>query len=56
MAISVSKIFIINPQGEIKQHNQLYYKKSYPMINELVDTMFPSIEVSEKNEEIEKCN
>ena len=26
------------------------------MINELVDTMFPFIEVSEKNEEMTYCN
>ncbi|RYY35766.1 hypothetical protein EON62_02245, partial [archaeon] len=36
------KIFIINPQGEIRQFN-LNYRKSYPSINAMVHEMFPAM-------------
>lgn len=44
LSISSSKIFIINPKGEVTQFNNSYFHKSYPMINEIYDMMFPSIE------------
>ena len=44
LSVTPNKIFIINPKGQIKQFNHLFYDKSYPMINEMVDMMFPSIE------------
>ena len=44
--MSLNKIFIINPKGEITQFDQQFYKKSYPLINEMVDMMFPSIEAA----------
>lgn len=36
----MGKIFIINPHGKIYQLNNTY-QKSYPELNELVDTIFP---------------
>lgn len=39
---SLSKIFIINPEGEI-HHFDSTYKKSYPLLTELVDEMFPNL-------------
>lgn len=42
VGISLGKIFIINHEGEIHHFNQMY-KKSYPLLTELVDEMFPSI-------------
>jgi phosphatidate phosphatase LPIN len=44
LSISSSKIFIINPKGEVSQFNNNFFQKSYPMINEIYDMMFPSIE------------
>ena len=43
LSINENKIFIINPKGEISQINQIYYQKSYSLINEMVDFMFPGI-------------
>ncbi len=37
-----SKIFIINSQGEIRQINHTY-RKSYPSINAIVNSMFPAM-------------
>lgn len=44
VAINLGKIFIINPGGEVKQFHNMYIK-SYPEIDKLVDVMFPSITV-----------
>jgi phosphatidate phosphatase LPIN len=41
VGISLNRIFIVNHDGEIHHYNSTY-KKSYPLLNELVDDMFPS--------------
>lgn len=45
LSINEGKIFIINPEGQIKQKDTQYLK-SYEMINQLIDMMFPSISVA----------
>ena len=40
VGISLSRIFIVNHDGEIHHFNSTY-KKSYPLLHELVDDMFP---------------
>jgi len=40
--VAESKIFIINPEGDIKHLNR-YYRSSYASINALVHAMFPPI-------------
>eukprot|EP00753_Platysulcus_tardus_P000603 PLAT10580.1.p1 GENE.PLAT10580.1~~PLAT10580.1.p1 ORF type:complete len:914 (-),score=399.64 PLAT10580.1:92-2428(-) len=40
--ISASKIFIINPRGEVRQHSSTY-SKTYGSINAIVDDMFPTV-------------
>ncbi|CAI2381834.1 unnamed protein product [Moneuplotes crassus] len=56
VGIDFKRIFIVNPQGEIVILKSMY-KKSYPLINELVDQMFPSVciatERAKENEENE---
>mmetsp|Transcript_17982 Transcript_17982/g.15903 ORF Transcript_17982/g.15903 Transcript_17982/m.15903 type:complete len:143 (+) Transcript_17982:139-567(+) len=42
VGIDFRRIFIINPQGEVVILQSMY-KKSYPLINELVDQMFPPV-------------
>lgn len=42
VGISLGRIFIINHDGEIHHYNSTY-KKSYPLLTELVDDMFPAI-------------
>lgn len=42
VGIDFKRIFIVNPQGEIVILKSMY-KKSYPLINELVDQMFPPV-------------
>jgi phosphatidate phosphatase LPIN len=42
VGISLGRIFIINHDGEIHHYNSTY-KKSYPLLTELADDMFPSI-------------
>jgi len=43
VGISLGRIFIINHDGEIHHYNSTY-KKSYPLLTELVDDMFPEID------------
>eukprot|EP01017_Pseudomicrothorax_dubius_P007172 TRINITY_DN1217_c0_g1_i1.p1 TRINITY_DN1217_c0_g1~~TRINITY_DN1217_c0_g1_i1.p1 ORF type:complete len:545 (+),score=137.47 TRINITY_DN1217_c0_g1_i1:195-1829(+) len=43
VGISMNRIFIINPQGDIHQMNNTY-KKTYNKLNELVHEMFPPID------------
>lgn len=43
VGISLGRIFIINHDGEIHHYNSTY-KKSYPLLTELVDDMFPAID------------
>lgn len=40
VGINLSRIFIINPDGEVHHFNSAY-KKSYPLLTELVHEMFP---------------
>jgi phosphatidate phosphatase PAH1 len=40
VGINLSRIFIINPEGEVHHFNS-QYKKSYPLLTELVHEMFP---------------
>ena len=42
VGINFRKIFIINPQGEVVILKSMF-KKSYPLINELVDQIFPPV-------------
>ena len=41
VGISLTRIFIVNHDGEIHHFNSTY-KKSYPLLTELVDDIFPS--------------
>ena len=40
VGIALHRIFIINPEGEIHHFNS-EYKKSYPLLTEIVNEMFP---------------
>lgn len=51
VGISLGRIFIINHDGEI-HHFESTYKKSYPLLTELVDEMFPIIPCI-KNQQID---
>ena len=42
VGINIKRIFIINPQGEVIVLKSMY-KKSYPLMNDLVDQMFPLV-------------
>ncbi len=42
VGISLNRIFIVNHDGEIHHYNSTY-KKSYPLLTELVDDMFPDM-------------
>ncbi len=42
VGIELSRIFIINEQGEVIQLNNSY-KKTYTLINQIVDELFPAI-------------
>lgn len=42
VGINYKRIFIINPQGEVVVLKSMY-KKSYPLMNQLVDQMFPAV-------------
>jgi len=42
VGIPLEKVYIINPQGQIHHVNSTY-SKSYPMLNEMVDEMFPPV-------------
>ncbi len=42
VGVSLNRIFIVNHDGEIHHYNSTY-KKSYPLLSELVDDMFPSM-------------
>ncbi|EGR28500.1 lipin family protein, putative [Ichthyophthirius multifiliis] len=48
VGISIQKIYIINPAGELYQFNNTF-KKSYQMLNDMVDIVFPPLN---ENEEI----
>jgi phosphatidate phosphatase PAH1 len=41
VGINLDRIFIINHDGEIHHYNSAY-KKSYPLLTELADDMFPA--------------
>jgi hypothetical protein len=41
VGISLTRIFIVNHDGEIHHFNSTY-RKSYPLLTELVDDIFPS--------------
>jgi phosphatidate phosphatase PAH1 len=43
VGIDLGRIFIINHDGEIHHYNSTY-KKSYPLLTELVDDMFPDLD------------
>jgi len=49
------KIFTINPLGEIRLLNATY-SKSYVLINDMVNDMFPGIEVDDKYQASEEYN
>lgn len=42
VGVPVAKVFTINPKGEIAHYNRTL-RKSYPMLNDLVDDMFPPV-------------
>jgi phosphatidate phosphatase LPIN len=42
VGIELSKIFIINEKGEVTQLNNSY-KKTYTLLNEIVDELFPPL-------------
>lgn len=41
--MSLSKIFIINPTGEVHHYESLQHKKNYHIIAEMCDQIFPPI-------------
>lgn len=41
VGVSLGKIFIINPQGEVHHFESQQYKKTYAMIAEMSDQIFP---------------
>ena len=43
VGIPASKVFIINPEGELYNYGTPMYKKSYSLLAERVDEMFPSV-------------
>lgn len=43
VGVQAPKIFIINPDGEIRQGVGSRYRKSYPSINSIVTEMFPAV-------------
>lgn len=47
VGINLSRIFIINPEGEIHHFNSTY-KKSYPLLTDLVHEMFPKAHIGAK--------
>jgi phosphatidate phosphatase PAH1 len=47
----MSRIFIINPKGEIHQLNNSY-TKTYSLLNAQVDEVFPKIEPSKEVSEV----
>ena len=53
VGISLGRIFIINHDGEI-HHFESTYKKSYPLLTELVDDMFPTIPISSSKDPLEQ--
>ena len=48
VGVELSKIFIINPEGQIMCYNS-NYKKSYPELTKMVDEMFPSFKENEED-------
>lgn len=43
VGVPLSKIFIINPEGEITQCEFPHYQKSYNQLAEMTEVMFPKI-------------
>ena len=43
VGVPLGKIFIINPQSVIHHYESKQYQKTYPMIAEMLDQMFPSV-------------
>lgn len=48
VGVELGKIFIINPEGKILCYNS-QYRKSYPMLTEMVDEMFPAFKENEED-------
>jgi len=43
VGVPLSKVFIINPEGEITQCEQPHYQKSYNELAQMAEEMFPTI-------------
>ena len=52
VGISLNRIFIVNHDGEIHHFNSTY-KKSYPLLSELVDDMFPTMPFTKVKDQAE---
>ncbi len=54
MGISLNKIFLVNPLGEVYGTNNTY-KEDYQALNSMVDSMFPYHRL-DREESLEKFN
>jgi len=43
VGVPLSKVFIINPDGEIHHYESQMYQKTYKMLAEMADQMFPPL-------------
>jgi len=43
LGVDVDRIYIINPKSEIKQYNSTNKVKTYPIINEMLNVIFPKV-------------
>jgi len=48
VGVELSKIFIINTEGQVMCYNSKYWK-SYPLLTEMVDEMFPAFKEKEED-------
>ena len=48
VGVELSKIFMINPDGEVMCYNSKY-RKTYPLLTEMVDDMFPAFKENEED-------
>lgn len=53
MGIELSRIFIINEKGEVTQLNNSY-KKTYNLLNEIVNELFPDDKMNKEKEILKK--
>lgn len=42
VGVPLGKIFIINPDGDVHHYESVVYKKSYALLSEMCDQIFPA--------------